>query len=176
MDRGYNERELIRLVQSGSKDATEVVVGRYLPGAYRAAYFITGDRQMAEDVVQDSFERVLRSIDDFDAGRPFGPWLHRIVSNRAVDLRRARRAGVPFDEATASGRDPYEDADTSDELARALAALTADRRVVVVLRLLFGYSPAEVARILDVEVGTVHSRLSRGMSQLREHLEVSDPV
>jgi len=175
--RSHSDRQLIeKLRQDGSKDAAEEIARRYMPNAYRAAFFITGDPQMAEDVVQDAFERVLRHIDRFDASRPFGPWLHRIISNRAVDLLRAENGPVPLDETRVAGRDPYEIAECSRELLAALGALSADRRVVVVLRLLFGYTPNEVAEILEVEVGTVHSRLSRGLSQLRDQMRVSDGV
>jgi len=175
--RSQSDRQLIeRLRQDGSKDAAEEIVRRHMPNAYRTAFFITGDPHMAEDVVQDAFERALRAIDRFDASRPFGPWLHGIVSNRAVDLLRAQNGLVALDETRIAGRDPYELADCSRELLAALAALSADRRVVVVLRLIFGYSPKEVAEILEVQVGTVHSRLSRGLSQLRDQMRVSDGV
>lgn len=176
MDRPRSDREVIQALRTGSQDAAEELVRRYLPEAFRAAYYMTGDRQTAEDVVQDAFERALRHLDSYDLKRPFGPWLQRIVTNRSVDVLRSQRYAVPLDETKLSVRDPYQAADDSRELMSALGALPDERRTVVVLRLLFGYTPDEVARIVDIEVGTVHSRLSRGLAELRERMGVSDAV
>lgn len=174
--RGRSDRELIQALRAGSSDAAEEIVRRYMPDAYRAAYYMTGNRQLAEDVVQDAFERALRSINSYDLDRPFGPWLHRIVTNRSVDILRSQQFGIPLDETKLAARDPYQAADDSRELLAALGELSDERRTVVVLRLLFGYAPEEVAEIIGVEVGTVHSRLSRGLADLRSRIEVSDAV
>ena len=64
---------------------------RSLAAAYRAAYLVTHDAAAAEDIAQESFLAALRALDTFDRRRPFGPWLHRIVVNRAIDWTRARR-------------------------------------------------------------------------------------
>lgn len=161
---------------AGSPDAAEELVRRHWEDAWRAAMFITGDRALAEDVVQDAFERALRALASFDTGRPFAPWLHRIVANRAQDLLVRTRVTLELDEELLGGPDPYSSADDLAELVEALAELSPDRRAVVVLRLLFGYTPAELAEVLEIEVGTVHSRLSRGLSELRARLEVPGGV
>src|SRR5215204_6394258 len=76
---------------------------RHWPDAYRTAYLILHDRAAAEDVAQEAFLAALRALDRFDRRRPFGPWLHRIVVNRAIDWARARalRAEVAFVETPA---------------------------------------------------------------------------
>jgi RNA polymerase sigma-70 factor (ECF subfamily) len=173
-DSQARDRRLVRAIRAGSEDAADELVRTYLPRSYRAALLIVGDRHLAEDVVQDAFERALRALDRFDDSRPFGPWLHRIVANRALDTIRRRDEPFEFNDEQHAGRDPYAIADASRELIEAVGLLPQERRVVVVLRLLFGYTPDEVAAMLDVRVGTVHSRLSRGLDQLRDHLGVPD--
>lgn len=136
--------------------------------------YITADASLAEDVLQDAFERALRSLGSFDNQRPFAPWLHRIVVNRARDLMMRHPRDVPLLEETVGGANPHVVAEDMSELLQALGDLDLERRVVIVLRLLFGYTPAEVAVMLEIEVGTVHSRLSRALTELRQRLEVPD--
>ena len=98
--------------------------------------------------------------------RPFGPWLHRIVVNRAIDWARARtlRGEVEANESLATDPDPPKEL---PELVRALAALPPDQRAVVVLRHLLEYTPGEIAELLDLPRGTVNSRLRRGLDALK---------
>lgn len=175
---GPPDRLLVERIRAGSRDAAEELVRRYMPDAYRAAVLITGNHQMAEDAVQDGFEKALRAIDEFDLERPFAPWIYRIVSNRAIDLTRSHGGGrnLPLEESHVPSLDGMERSEASRALIAAMAGLPLERRVVVVLRLLFGYTPSEVAQMLEIEVGTVHSRLSRGLAQLRAEMEVSDEV
>ena len=127
------------------------------------------DSALAEDIAQEAFLAAIRNLDRFDRRRPFGPWLHRIVVNRAIDAARARgfrrEAELVDDVAVA---DPPATADR-DVLA-ALAALPPDQRAVVVMRHLLGYTPGEIARVLDLPRGTVNSRLRRGLDTMRERL------
>src|ERR687888_80308 len=87
---GPSERALIRGAQAGSKADMEELFRRHWPPAYRAAYFVVYDRAAAEDIAQEAFLSAMRALDRFDRRRPFGPWLHRIVVNRAIDWARAR--------------------------------------------------------------------------------------
>lgn len=128
---------------------------------------------MADDIASDAFERAFAALSRFDERRPFAPWLHRIVVNRALDLLRAERrlVGEPaLEPADLSAVD-----DAGDRaLLEAVAALPLQRRVVVVLRYGVGMGPDEIARVLDLPSGTVHSRLARALEQLRGQFEVSD--
>lgn len=128
---------------------------------------------MAEDVTQDAFERAFAALGRFDERRPFAPWLHRIVVNRALDLVRAERRLVGLDDAAALEAWTPDGGGDREALA-ALAALSAERRAVVVLRHLLGYTPPEIAAILGVPVGTVNSRLGRALTELRIALEARD--
>lgn len=129
---------------------------------------------MADDIAADAFERAFAALGRFDERRPFVPWLHRIVVNRALDLLRAERrlvGGDPPSEPIDSSRF---NAEGDRALLEAVAALPLQRRVVVVLRYGIGMSPEEIAKVLDLPSGTVHSRLARALEQLREGLEVRD--
>ena len=90
-----DERARVRGAQGGSVSDLEALFRTHWPRAYRAAYLVTYDAAAAEDIAQESFLAAIRALDSFDRRRPFGPWLHRIVVNRAIDWARARRpAGV----------------------------------------------------------------------------------
>lgn len=168
------ERALIRRAQRGSQRAAGELFARHWPGAWRAALAITGRRAAADDVAQDAFERAFANLDRFDPARPFAPWLHRIVVNRALDLLRAERRLVPVAHVPET-LIAWSAADAPDPQAlAALATLSEDRRTVIVLRHLLDHSPAEIADLLDLPVGTVHSRLARALAELRDLLGTND--
>src|ERR687887_2461827 len=85
-----DERARVRGAQRGSASDLEALFRMHWPRAHRAAYLITHDAQAAEDIAQESFLAAIRALDRFDRRRPFGPWLQRIVVNRAIDWARAR--------------------------------------------------------------------------------------
>ena len=168
---GAEERKLIREAQRGSRDALAELYAAHWPDAHRAAYLVVHDAGAAEDIAQDAFLAAIDALDRFDRRRPFGPWLHRIVINRAIDWGRRealrRNAGDPEDEPTAPPQEQL-----SGELMPALAQLAPEQRAVVVLRHLLEYTPGEIARMLELPRGTVNSRLRRGLDQLRNLIEV----
>ena len=171
--RTRSEASLIRAVQRGDEDAVAELFRRHWPAAHRAAWLICHDAQAAEDVAQEAFLAALRRIDGFDRRRPLGPWLHRIVVNRAIDFARARAArreiaadALPEPEAPATPTVPLD-----DETLAALARLGPEQRAVVVLRHLLGYTPGEIAQLLELPRGTVNSRLRRALDTLGEELE-----
>ena len=106
----------------------------------------------------------------FDDRRPFGPWLHRIVANRALDLLRAERR-LSDEELPETPDLAPAHAPADRGLLASVAELSLERRVVVVLRYGVGMTPKQIAA-LDLPVGTVNSRLARALEQLREALEV----
>src|SRR5829696_9176379 len=154
-----HERRLGRELQRGSADALEELFRREWPRAYRAAYLVVHDAAAAEDIAQEAFLAAVRAIDRFDRRRPFGPWMHRIVVNRAIDLTRARALRREVDAAAADS-------------AEAPPELSPEHRAVVVLRFLFDYTPGEIARALDMPRGTVNSRLRRALDRLGDVLEL----
>ncbi len=177
--RDRDEASLVRQARLGSADAVEALVRRHWDSAHRAAFLIVHDAAAAEDIAQEAMLAAVRSIDGFDRRRPFRPWLHRIVVNRSLDwLRhRARRPEVSVDAAGGPGALPEPGAESapdalSDELMRALAALDADERALIVMRHLLGYRSSELARMLGMPAGTVRTRLARALTRLRGLLEV----
>lgn len=125
----------------------------------------------ADDALQDGFERAFGALDTFDLDRPFAPWLNRIVANRALSLVARDHRTIELDPDLHAVDDLR--MESARELMDALAALDPDRRTVVVLRSILGFTPDEAASVLGVPVGTVHSRLHRAMVDLRRALEVS---
>jgi RNA polymerase sigma-70 factor, ECF subfamily len=172
------ERRWIRAAQSGSEQALEHLYRRHWPWAHRAAYLVVHDAAAAEDIAQEAFLSAIRSLDRFDRGRPFGPWLNRIVVNRAIDWARARAlrhetateldadAGATEPAAPETGSSVY-----SDEVVAALKQLSPEHRAVVVLRYLLDCTPGEIAKTLDLPRGTVNSRLRRALDRLAEDME-----
>lgn len=181
-----SDRQLIRRARDGSRDAVEALIDRHWDRAHRVAYGVVGDAQAAEDVTQDAMLSVTANIGRFDPYRPFAPWLHTIVANRARDwLRsRARRAEVSVDPldpgGERGGRELPPEADDSmpssadPDLEKALAALSPEQRAAIVLRYVAGYGPKQIGQILGVPTGTVGSRLRRALDQLRAELEDRD--
>jgi RNA polymerase sigma-70 factor, ECF subfamily len=168
------ERRLVREVQRGSSEALEELFRREWPHAYRAAYLVVHDAAAAEDIAQEAFLAAVRAIDRFDRRRPFGPWMHRIVVNRAIDLTRARALRREVDAAAADSAEAPPDqpaAPFSGDVLAALRELSPEHRAVVALRFLFDYTPGEIARALDMPRGTVNSRLRRALDRLGDVLE-----
>lgn len=167
------ERALVRAAQRGSTEALDALFRAHWSKSHRAAYLVVHDEAAAEDIAQEAFLAAVRALDRFDRRRPFGPWLHRIVVNRAIDFARARalKAEVGAERCTPAAiaadapARPY-----SDAVMTALEALSPEQRGAVVLRYLLEYTPGEIAAALDVPRGTVNSRLRRGLDALQEQL------
>jgi len=161
------------------------IVERHSPKVYRLAYRLTGNRPDAEDLTQETFVRVFRSLHNFTPGTIDG-WIHRITTNLFLDQAR-RRTRIRFDafaedaEARVPGTDPgpersFEFNNLDVDVQRALEDLPPDFRAAVVLCDLEGLSYEEVAAVLGVKLGTVRSRIHRGRSLLREKLAHRNPA
>src|SRR6478609_6575931 len=87
---GRDEQAWVRRAQAGSASDFEALFRAHWGPAYRAAYLDVRDPAAAEDIAQEGFLAAIRALDRFDRRRPFGPWLHRIVVNRAIDHARSR--------------------------------------------------------------------------------------
>jgi RNA polymerase sigma-70 factor, ECF subfamily len=166
---GRDERAWVRGAQAGSAADLEALFRAHWPRAHRAAYLVVGDAAAAEDIAQEAFLAAVRALDRFDRRRPFGPWLHRIVVNRAIDWARARRlrAETELGEVQAAPEPPPSGEQGLDQ---AIRRLSPEHRAVIVLRYLLEYTPGEIASLLDVPRGTVNSRLRRGLDALKAEL------
>jgi RNA polymerase sigma-70 factor (ECF subfamily) len=169
----HGDAVLIRAACGGDHDAAAALFRRHWQPAWRVAYGITGRRAMADDIAADAFERAFSALNRFDRRRPFAPWLHRIVVNRALDLLRAERRLVGGELGPERAAEPELDGGDA-ELLDAVRALPMQRRAVIILRYGVGMTPTEIARILDLPIGTVNSRLARALEQLRGEYEGCD--
>lgn len=161
-----DDAQLVAKARSGSREAARELVLRHWPTIWRVVYGMTGRSALAEEIAQETFARAFGALDGFDAERPLGPWLRRIAVNRTIDeLRRERRLEVIDPEVLgAAHEEPFPD----DVTIEAVSALDPDRRAVVVLRFWLDWSFQQIAEALDIPVGTVSSRLTRALAELRE--------
>jgi len=167
------EAELVARTLAGERAAFGELVERYAPQARRVARAVLGDADEADDAAQDGFLSALVKLGQYDARRPFGPWLMRIVANAATDRRRRRqvRRVEPLDPGLVGGG-PRPDADAvrselGERLRAALAELPPRRRTAVVLFDVEGYSHAEIAGMLGIPEGTVRSEVFHARRRLR---------
>jgi RNA polymerase sigma-70 factor (ECF subfamily) len=176
-ERSEQEKELAFLAAAGDSDAFGRLVDMYGEQARRVARAILSDHHDGDDAAQDAFLSALKNIKRYDANRPFGPWLMRIVSNAAVDrLRRnkVRAADVISPRTHTKGPSPAVVTDRRalmKSLTVALQDLPERQRRAVVLFDVEGYSHAEIAQIMDVPQGTVRSDVFHGRRALRQALQ-----
>jgi RNA polymerase sigma factor (sigma-70 family) len=157
----------------------DAIVEQHSDRVYRLALRLTGNRHDAEDLTQEVFVRVFRSLHTYTPGT-FEGWLHRITTNLFLDQAR-RKQRIRFDplsderaarlaSAAAAPDAAYADRTFDDDVEAALAALPPDFRAAVVLCDIEGLSYEEIAEILGAKLGTVRSRIHRGRGLLRAAL------
>lgn len=161
--------ELVRRARGGSDEAATELFDAVWPDAVRTARTILGRSAVAEDVAQESIVRAFGQLARFDGRRPFGAWLRRIVVNRSINVLRDTRRLVALEDALPAPC--TSDAPSGGVLADAIRGLAPDRRVAVALRYGMDLTPTEIAEAIDVPVGTVKSRIARGLEDLRATLE-----
>jgi RNA polymerase sigma factor (sigma-70 family) len=178
--------EIAELDSSASRwtpPSWEEVVRTHSARVYRLAYRLTGNKHDAEDLTQEVFVRVFRSLSSYTPGT-FEGWLHRITTNLFLDMAR-RRQRIRFEglgDETAqrlhSGPTPaqaFDERHLDSDIAEALEALAPEYRAAVVLCDIEGLSYEEIAVTLGVKLGTVRSRIHRGRAQLRAALDHRRP-
>jgi len=168
------DAELLKACRSGDPGAFEELVRRTQHRVYALAYRLVGDRGEAEDVAQEAYLRVFRSLGGFRQEARFETWLHRIVVNAALShLRRRGRFG---DLVRDAGTDPepppappaQDRAVDRDLIRRALEELPAGSRTTLVLYEMYGLSCREIGEELGVSEGAVKVRLHRARRRLKE--------
>ena len=154
------------------------LVRQHADRVYRLAYRLSGNQHDAEDLTQETFIRVFRSVQNYQPGT-FEGWLHRITTNLFLDMvrRRARirMEALPEDYDRVPGDQPnpeqiYHDAHLGADLQAALDSLPPEFRAAVVLCDIEGLSYEEIGATLGVKLGTVRSRIHRGRQALRDYL------
>jgi RNA polymerase sigma-70 factor (ECF subfamily) len=171
------DAELIERGLRRDNAAWEQIVARYRRKVFHIAYKFTGKHDEAEDLTQEIFLKVFRSLDKFNRDADFGTWLGSVARNYCIDHYRAGRRErevvvedlLAFDLAPASTGNPYralEDRDRRSFVRRGLDLLPEKLREAVVLRDLQGLSYQEMADRLRLPEGTVKSRINRGREEL----------
>ncbi len=176
---GDAPRFLDRL-RAGDAPAFEELVMTYQHRVFGVALRMLGNRAEAEDVAQEAFVRAHRALGGFRGDAKLSTWLYAITSrlclNRLAsgERRMARQGEDALLRLSDAGPRPdaaLERRELETALGRAIAELPEDRRIVVVLRDLEGLSYEEIAQVLELELGTVRSRLHRARAELKEKLE-----
>ena len=175
---GLTDLELVKLADEGNDNAFSLIVSRYEGQIARTVKGMLGDRDGSEDVGQETFIRFYRSLKKYRGEASLGTYLSRIAINLSLNELNKRKKTFMFftkKEDDFSHDLPHTDnesdrADSKELVDRALQRLDPGQRMVVVLRLLQGYSTKETAEILDLPIGTVLSRLFRGQKNLKEIL------
>jgi RNA polymerase sigma-70 factor (ECF subfamily) len=184
---GDPDHDLVALAQQGQEEAFAGLVRRHQQRAFRVARNLVPSDEDARDLVQEAFLRVFRHLERFDFRYPFTTWLHRIVTNLAIDHLRRRRVpvasgggdgdeddGPAFERADPSAPAPSRrlEADETGQLVRdCIAALAPHFQTVLVLRELEGMSCAEISEIVGATPVTVRWRLHRGRKLFQEEWE-----
>jgi RNA polymerase sigma-70 factor, ECF subfamily len=163
---------LVARARAGDGTAFDELVRTYMEQAFRVAYRVVGHREDAEDLVQESFLAAYQYLESFEVGRPFGPWLMRIVLNRGANLRRsrARRSTEPETEGVSDAPSALEESERQDlgrVLQDALGTLSERQRLIVTMFDVDGRTSAEIGEVLDLAPGTVRWHLHEARRQLR---------
>jgi RNA polymerase sigma-70 factor (ECF subfamily) len=186
----HGDADLIDALRVAEPAAAEQLFATYGNRAYRLAFRMTGNREDAEEALQDAFWSVIRKIDTFRGDSALGSWVYRIVANAAYQKlrRRAQRAAeIPLDELlpvfdqdgrhaslvtdwSSSLDDPSVQSEHRDVLESALAELPPHYRVAIVLRDVEGMSSIEVADALGIPVATAKTHAHRARLRLRQRL------
>ena len=175
-----DEHDLISRAKEGDRDAIDGLVRMHQDVAFRTAYLITCNAEDARDAAQVAMIKAIYALHRFQEGLPFRPWLLRIVSNEARDIRSSpsRRSTEPLDEAAfalRAGPDQSPELtaisrESSQHLLDAVNRLSLSDRQVIAYRYFLGLNEAEMSAALDCPHGTVKSRLSRAMGKLRSQM------
>lgn len=171
-----DEPGLVERVRRGDPGAFDSLVSRYMRRAFAVAYRLLGNREDAEDLVQETFMAVLQKIDSFERGRAFSPWFFRILVNRGLNARKSRAlrtADELPEHAVAGGASPERAAERAElrgRLRTAMDGLPERQRTIVELFELEGFAGPEIAEILEISDGTVRWHLHEARKTLRQAL------
>lgn len=181
------EKELVKRAKKGDKAAFGKLVNLYYEMVYVLTFGVLKNREAAKDVTQDVFMKVFKDLHKFDGKSKFKTWLHRVSVNAAIDQYRKRKptqsidmtdksddedsAPVIIESNLPSPRDEASRGELKELMKEALEKLSEDHKAVLVLREWQGLSYEEIAETLEIEVGTVMSRLYYARKKLEEALK-----
>ena len=170
---------LLKKAQKGDPEAFNRLMETHERQIYALSLRMMGNSEDAKDCMQEAMIRIYRSIASFKGESAFSTWIYRITTNTCLDelRRRKNRAGTSLDSLLDDGWSPADPSEAPEEsvlrherqnaLKNAIVSLPADMRAVIVMRDVEGHSYEEIADILDVNIGTIKSRISRGREKLK---------
>ncbi|HEX2696273.1 MAG TPA: RNA polymerase sigma factor, partial [Anaerolineales bacterium] len=165
--------------QRGDREAFAALFEQYKNLVYKTAYLMLGDSSEAEDVLQEVFVQVYKSLSGFDPRKAaFSTWLYRVTMNYCLNHNRKKRhLALPLDEVSALLRNEFPGSQLAEEeaLQQAVGKLTDKQRAVVILRYFWDLPYADIAQSLGLPLGTVKSRLDLALKTLRNILEEQEP-
>jgi RNA polymerase sigma-70 factor, ECF subfamily len=182
----WTDSELVARARTGESDAFRLLVERHSRPLFRLAYRMTGNRQDAEDTVQEAFLRAFRQLHRFDDRASFGTWLYRIAMNCSLDFvrsRQRRKELAPTEDSplanpvlSVPAPDPGPDrlalsTEVRDRLAEAMTELSASERTAFVLRHFEGMCIDDLSRVLGCQPGAAKHSVFRAVQKLRRALE-----
>ncbi len=178
----YEDSRIIERTLAGDREAFGLLVSRYQDRLFATLLHVTGSREEAEDVVQETFVQAYTKLAAFQGRSQFYTWLYRIAFNLWSSRRRRRRAEVSMDEMRErAGQEPVDGGDSATErlekqeqarmIHEALARLDEEHRAILVLREFDDCDYETIGEVLELAAGTVRSRLHRARLQLKLQLE-----
>lgn len=161
----------VAAARNGDRTAFEWLYRRFRPLVFRAAYRISGDAALAEDVVQETFLRVHAALPGWKPEAKLSTWIWRIAVNGALDERRraSRRAAVPLPDLVAPER--THDPALAERIRTAIESLPPRERAVFVLRHYEDLPLAEIAEVMGIALGTAKATLHHALGKLAERLK-----
>lgn len=168
VEREMSEREILKLVQRGDREAYGAIVKRYMHSAYYIALGFVHNHQDALDVSQDAFIKVFRKIKIFDTSKPFFPWFYRLLRNLCIDhlKRKNRMRQVPLEDVCVLDEEK-ENRELRETLWKGIEKLPFEQREVVILRYFRQLSYAEISEFVGKPIGTVMSSLFYAKKKLK---------
>lgn len=171
------DTDLIEKARTGDEDAFSALVLAYSPYVYRTAYAFLHDSMEAEDVAQEVFIKVHRSLPQLNEPRAFHSWISKIITRQCLDRAKQKKATpIPDESLELMAAPATHHSDRSLIIREALTKLSEEHRTVLILREWQGYDYHEISLILEIPLGTVKSRLNSARMQMRSLLSDQEPA
>lgn len=169
------DRDDLQNIINGDKESFKKLYDEHIDKALRTAMIITKNREMAKDAVQETFIRVYINISSYDISKPFEPWFYRILINECNRLLK-KGASLKLVNHPLSENDMIAGKEKEDfsDLHETINCLKDIYRIPVILKYLQGFSEKEIAKILDLNLNTVKSRLFKGREKLKAALQTME--
>ncbi len=166
-----NDDQIIKYILTGDMKYLSLLINKYEIFAYKYAYSLLYNHHEAEDIVSESFLKAYEKLDKYNIGTSFKNWFLKIVHNKCIDFLRANKRLV-FTEDNNSYEESSENIIINKTIiSQALDKLSHDMRAIIVLRYYYSLDYKEICEILDIPIGTLSSRLNRGLKNMRKLIE-----